>query len=198
MAAVVYGISRFHHLLCGRANSRCQWLQAPSDDFPKTDTCGAPQTAENAPQNPVVWFQVGHNHPGEQMTLSDTLSRLPTNSSDVNIDLDQQVNVITLAEVCCLNIDLMNFSAIKQHQLKEETTSVFRFSPEQPWPSNLHWLVGNHPRMAHGDMPVLELQRRACCGVLHYLQRPPGPHTKTLETWDPPSTAQRTPRHWEI
>ena len=37
--------------------------------------------------------------PGEKMTLSDTLSRLPNSAANTEVGLDQQVGTITMTEI---------------------------------------------------------------------------------------------------
>ena len=57
------------------------------------------------------------------MTLADTLSRLPNPKDKGAVELDLRVDGIemTTAEVHRCDIDLVNFSQRKQHQLRDQT-----------------------------------------------------------------------------
>ena len=57
------------------------------------------------------------------MTLADTLSRLPNPKDKGAVELDLMVDGIemTTAEVHRCDIDLVNFSRRKQHQLRDQT-----------------------------------------------------------------------------
>lgn len=59
--------------------------------------------------------------PGIEMTLADTLSRLPNSRKNHEVELDNRVDSIMIDEVDNISIDLMNFSATKQKQMREET-----------------------------------------------------------------------------
>lgn len=60
---------------------------------------------------------------GKTMTLADTLSRLPNPKDKGAVELDLRVDGIemTTAEVHRCDIDLVNFSQRKQHQLRDQT-----------------------------------------------------------------------------
>ena len=55
------------------------------------------------------------------MILADTLSRLPNKPKNKEIELDDRVDCIQMKELNNIEIDLMNFSALKQAQVREET-----------------------------------------------------------------------------
>ena len=57
------------------------------------------------------------------MTLADTLSKLPNPKDNGAVELDLRVDGIemTTAEVHRCDIDLVNFSQRKQHQLRDQT-----------------------------------------------------------------------------
>lgn len=59
------------------------------------------------------------------MTLADTLSRLPNPKDKGAVELDLRVDGIemTTSEVHRCDIDLVNFSQRKQHQLRDQTAS---------------------------------------------------------------------------
>ena len=60
---------------------------------------------------------------GKTMTMADTLSRLPNPKDKGAVELDLRVDGIemTRAEVHRCDIDLVNFSQRKQHQLRDQT-----------------------------------------------------------------------------
>ena len=78
------------------------------------------------------------------MTLADTLSRLPNPKDKVAVELDLRVDGIemTTAEVHRCDIDLINFSQRKQHQLRYQTArypimNVLMETIIQGWPDSI-------------------------------------------------------------
>ena len=78
------------------------------------------------------------------MTLADTLSRLPNPKDKGAVELDLRVDGIemTTAEVHRCDIDLINFSQRKQHQLRYQTArypimNVLMETIIQGWPDSI-------------------------------------------------------------
>ena len=112
MLALVHGVDRFHTYLCGRS------FTITTDHKPLQMIYNKPIAA--APprlQRMMVRIQ-GYDYrvvyrPGNEMVMSDTMSRLsnPKETSDVQLDV----------RVDELSIDLVNFSPVKQKALCDET-----------------------------------------------------------------------------
>ncbi|XP_014676436.1 PREDICTED: uncharacterized protein K02A2.6-like [Priapulus caudatus] len=67
-------------------------------------------------------FTIEH-HPGTEIIISDTLSRLPNPLRTENVSLDVHVECVLLDEVeDMLGIDLLHFGNLKQQALQKETT----------------------------------------------------------------------------
>lgn len=110
--AVVHGIERFSTYLYGRS------FTVVSDHQPLEAICKKPLTAAPPRLQRLLLKMQGYDftiryRPGSQMVISDSLSRLP-NPEDVEpISLDIRVDNVEL--------DLINFTAEKQAQLRIET-----------------------------------------------------------------------------
>jgi hypothetical protein len=110
--AVVHGIERFSTYLYGRS------FTVVSDHQPLEAICKKPLTAAPPRLQRLLLKVQGYDftiryRPGSQMIISDSLSRLP-NPEDVEpISLDIRVDNVEL--------DLINFTAEKQAQLRSET-----------------------------------------------------------------------------
>jgi hypothetical protein len=105
--AIVHGIQHFHHYLFGRH------FQILTDHKPLEMILRKPvHAAPPRLQRMLVKIQ-GYNFdinytPGKQVILADTLSRLPNQSKNEDIELD-------------CSVDLVNFSPNKQNQLRTGT-----------------------------------------------------------------------------
>ena len=78
------------------------------------------------------------------MTLADTLSRLPNPKDKGTVELDLRVDGIEMmtAEVHRCDIDLVNFSQRKQHQLRDQTArdptmNALMETTIQGWPDSI-------------------------------------------------------------
>ena len=74
------------------------------------------------------------------MTLADTLSRLPNPKDKGTVELDLRGDgiEITMAEVHHCDIDLVNFSQRKQHQLRDQTARNLTMETIiQGWPDSI-------------------------------------------------------------
>ena len=112
--AVIHGIHRFHNYLYGSN------FQVVSDHKPLQSIFNKPLHAAPPRLQRMLLKVQGYNfdvsyRPGHTMTLADTLSRLPNMENTAQLNLPCHVDNI--------NMDLMNFSHDKQHQLKADTAS---------------------------------------------------------------------------
>ena len=112
MLAVVHGVERFSTYLYGRS------FTIVSDHQPLEIICRKPLTAATPRLQRLLLKIQGYDftvkyRPGEQMVISDSLSRLPNPEDAEPISLDIRVDSIEL--------DLISFTAEKQAQLRAET-----------------------------------------------------------------------------
>ena len=119
--AVVYGILRFHHYLFGRH------FQVVTDHKPLEMIFSKPLHAAPPRLQRMMLKVQGYNfevhyRPGQEMVLTDTLSRLPNRQKNQKMELDTQVGSVLIEHIDTIHIDLLNFSPKKQEQIREETT----------------------------------------------------------------------------
>ena len=57
--------------------------------------------------------------PGQSLVLADTLSRLPNEAKSGDVEVDHRVDSIVIDDI---SLDLMNFSPVKQTEIREETS----------------------------------------------------------------------------
>ena len=140
--AVVYGIQRFHNYLYDRL------FPVISDHKPfevilhKPLYCAPPLIQRMMTKIQGYDFKVTYT-PGPKVIMADTLSRLtnPNKSEDVLID----VHGISISECTIIDIDLLNFSPIKQSEIRQCTTTdpVLKTLSETiytGWPDNIQQL----------------------------------------------------------
>ena len=122
MLAVVFGISRFHTYLYGRP-FRVITDHKPLEMIAKTPLLRAPPRLQRMLQNIQGYDFTIEYRQGKTMTLADTLSRLPNpkDKGAAELDLRFDGTEMTTAEVHRCDIDLVNFSQGKQHQLRDQT-----------------------------------------------------------------------------
>ena len=123
MLAVVFGINRFHTYLYGRP-FRVITDHKPLEMISKKPLLRAPPRLQRMLQKIQGYdFTIVYRQ-GKTMTLADTLLRLPNPKDKGAVELDLRVDGIemTTAEVHRCDIDLVNFSQRKQHQLRDQTT----------------------------------------------------------------------------
>ena len=96
------------------------------------------------------------------MTLADTLSRLPNPKDKGAVELDLRVDGIemTTAEVHRCDIDLVNFSQRKQHQLRDQTArdptmNALMETVIQGWPDSIKDLPTDDEFSGHSVMSWL-------------------------------------------
>ena len=112
MLSLVHGVERFNPYLYGRS------FTIITDHTPLEMICNKPiASASPRLQRMPVKIQ-GHDYsvkcrPGNEMSMSDVLSRLPDPSERSEIQLDLRVDELSL--------DLVNFSPTKQQELRDET-----------------------------------------------------------------------------
>ena len=112
MLAVVFGINRFHTYLYGRP-LRVITDHKPLEMIFKKPLLRAPPRLQRMLQKIHGYDFTIKYRQGKTMTLADTLSRLP-NPKDKDAEM-------TTAEVHRCDIDLVNLSQRKQHQLRDQT-----------------------------------------------------------------------------
>ena len=122
MLAVVFGINRFHTYLYGRPF----WVitdHKPLEMIAKKPLLRGPPRLQRMLQKIQGCDFTIEYRQGKTMTLADTLSRLPNPKDKGAVELDLRVDGIemTTAEVHRCDIDLVNFSQRKQHQLRDQT-----------------------------------------------------------------------------
>ena len=110
--ALVHGVERFHTYLYGRR------FTIVTDHKPLEVICKKPISAAPPRLQRMLLKIQGYDfeikyRPGSQMTVADTLSRLPNPKENSEVKLDIRVDAIWL--------DLINFNLDKQRQLREET-----------------------------------------------------------------------------
>ena len=122
MLAVVFGINRFHTYLYGRP-FRVVTDHKPLEMIAKKPLLRAPPRFQRMLQKIQGYDFTIEYRQGKTMTLADTLSRLPNPKDKGAVELDLRVDGIemTTAEVHRCDIDLVNFSQRKQHQLRDQT-----------------------------------------------------------------------------
>ena len=122
MLAVVFGINRFHTYLYGRP-FRVISDHKPLEMISKKPLLRAPPRLQRMLQKIQGYDFTIEYRQGKTMTLADTLSRLPNPKDNGAVELDLRVDGIemTTAEVHRCDIDLVNFSQRKQHQLRDQT-----------------------------------------------------------------------------
>ena len=122
MLAVVFGINRFHTYLYGRP-FRVITDQKPLEMISKKPLLRAPPRLQGMLQKIQGYDFTIEYRQGKTITLADTLSRLPNPKDKGAVELDLRVDGIemTTAEVHRCDIDLVNFSQRKQHQLRDQT-----------------------------------------------------------------------------
>ena len=122
MLAVVFGINRFHAYLYGRP-FRVITDHKPLEMISKKPLLRAPPRLQRMLQKIQGYDFTIEYRQGKTMTLADTLSRLPNPKDNGAVELDLRVDGIemTTAEVHRCDIDLVNFSQRKQHQLRDQT-----------------------------------------------------------------------------
>ena len=122
MLAVVFGINRFHTYLYGRL-FRVITDHKPLEMISKKPLLRAPPRLQRMLQKIQGYDFTIEYRQGKTMTLADTLSRLPNPKDKGTVELDLRVDGIemTTAEVHRCDIDLVNFSQRKQHQLRDQT-----------------------------------------------------------------------------
>ena len=121
MLAAVHGIQRYHTYLYGRS------FTVVTDHKPLVMISQKPLHAAPPRLQRMLFKIQGYNYcfvyrPGTEMVLADTLSRLPNAHNRSEVELDVQVEGIDASD-SEQSISLINFSADKQKQLRDETTS---------------------------------------------------------------------------
>lgn len=118
--ALVQGVQRFHTYLYGRH------FTVVTDHKPLVMLHQKP--IHRAPPRLQCMFLklTGYDfdliyRPGTEMTLADTLSRLPNPQNDEKVQLDMHVDGIIMDDVDDTSIDLINFGKNKRDQFKTET-----------------------------------------------------------------------------
>ena len=122
MLAVVLGINRFHTYMYGRP-FRVITDHKPLEMISKKPLLRAPPRLQRMLQKIQGYDFTIEYRQGKTMTLADTLSRLPNPKDEGAVELDLRVDGIEMmtAEVHRCDIDLVNFSQRKQHQLRDQT-----------------------------------------------------------------------------
>ena len=122
MLAVVFGINRFHTYLYGRP-FRVITDHKPLEMISKKPLLRAPPRFQRMLQKIQGYDFTIEYRQGKTMTLANTLSRLPNPKDKGAVELDLRVDgtEMTTAEVHRCDIDLVNFSQRKQHQLRDQT-----------------------------------------------------------------------------
>lgn len=106
--AVTFGILRYHHYLYGRRFTVVTDHKPLEVIFKKPLHSAPPRLQRMILKTHGYDFEVLYR-PGKQMVLADALSRMPTLTDDTDIRLDD------------IQIDMMNFSATKQQDIREHT-----------------------------------------------------------------------------
>ncbi len=119
--AVVHGIQRFHYYLYGRHFTVVTDHKPLEMIFQKPIHAAPPRLQRMMLKVQGYDFKVIYR-PGSEMVLADTLSRLPNQKKDRELELDNRVDSILFEDVNNIDIDLMNFSPVKQSQIREETS----------------------------------------------------------------------------
>ena len=122
MLAVVFGSNRFYTYLYGRP-FRVITDHKPLEMIAKKPLLRAPPRLQRMLQKIQGYDFTIEYRQGKTMTLADTLSRLPNPKDKGAVKLDLRVDgtEMTTAEVHHCDIDLVNFSQRKQHQLRDQT-----------------------------------------------------------------------------
>ena len=136
MLAVMYGVERFHTYLYGRR------FTIVTDHKPLEIICNKPVTAAPPRLQRMLLRIQGFDYevkyrPGEEMTVPDTLSRLPSARNSDPITMDIRVDDF--------NLDLINFSDAKKGELRRETMkcpvlNALMETIHQGWPENIKQL----------------------------------------------------------
>ena len=120
--ALVHGIQRFHTYLYGKRFTAIT-DHKPLETIWKKTLIGAPQRLQRLFLQLQGYDMDLQYCPGSQMTLSDTLSRLPNADNSGNIDLDTRVDGVILEEtdLDVIPITLLNFTPERLTKIKTET-----------------------------------------------------------------------------
>lgn len=119
--AVICGIQRFHHYLYGRYFTVVTDHKPLEMIFKKPLRVAPPRLQRMMLKVQGYDFDVQYR-PGNEMTLADTLSRMPNVSNTGYIDLDSHVEEISMRSIDNTDIDMINFSEEKRRELRAETT----------------------------------------------------------------------------
>ena len=143
MLAVVFGINRFHTYLYGRP-FRVITDHKPLEMISNKPLLRAPPRLQRMLQKIQGYDFTIEYRQGKTMTLADTLSRLPNPKDKGTVELDLRVDGIemTTAEVHRCDVDLVNFSQRKQHQLRDQTArdptmNALMETMIQGWPDSI-------------------------------------------------------------
>ena len=122
MLAVVFGINRFHTYLYVRP-FRVITDHKPLEIISKKPLLRAPPRLQRMLQKIQGYDFTIEYRQRKTITLANTLSRLPNPKDKGALELDFRVDGIemTTAEVHRCDIDLVNFSQRKRHQLRDQT-----------------------------------------------------------------------------
>ena len=119
---MVFGVQRFHTYLYGRS------FTAITDHKPLINIWEKPLVSAPSRRQRLFLKLQGYDlrltyKPGAQMTLSDTLSRLPNSKNQEEIGLDTRVDGIQMDDIDVKPVAMLNFSPNRLNEIREETNN---------------------------------------------------------------------------